>query len=365
MKKILFILVLFSSLCNAQVNKKMFSGYSQVTAPGANTKIRVFDPTAGDGWIYNSQITGTGTSAGTTVRTFSSTVTFDVNFQSTTTQTGNISLALASSGNVEGVQGLIIVDGNSANTLSFPSTWINATGNTFDSTKRNRIRLAYNGGQVEYSISKSAIVGGGGGPSYALFDNFNRTNGSLGNLGTPSSTTWMPQVGTFSIASNKAGSADPNSGAGTSTSVFANAGSGHANGYLEADVTFPPLGSTTNTTLIFRAGSANNYMFVSIYHDNLSTGTFTLGLFQKAGGDSYNLSPGANSVSVTGGPGSTNTIRVTFSGTTINIKRNGTDVFTTTTSTTGLEGNTLFGFGYYKAAAYGDEGSTVDNFIMQ
>lgn len=89
--------------------------------------------------------------------TGSITIAFDGNKDYTLfTATGNITLVLGT-GNVENNEIQIVLDGNSSNSFTLPATWINVNGNTFDNTKRNRIWMKYNNGQVLYEIIKSII----------------------------------------------------------------------------------------------------------------------------------------------------------------------------------------------------------------
>lgn len=88
-------------------------------------------------------------------------LTFDaIRYFQKTTQTGNITLSLAASGHLNGRTQVIDINGNSTNTLTFPTTWDNGNGVTFDNTKNNQIYLDYVNGTVTYNIKKGAIPAG-------------------------------------------------------------------------------------------------------------------------------------------------------------------------------------------------------------
>jgi hypothetical protein len=74
------------------------------------------------------------------------------------TQTGNITFA--STGVVEGAECLVVIDGATPYTFTFPSTWVNKNGNLPGNGFRNRIDLRYTSGQVEYVVSKSSLPDG-------------------------------------------------------------------------------------------------------------------------------------------------------------------------------------------------------------
>jgi hypothetical protein len=75
-------------------------------------------------------------------------------------QSGNITLALGT-GNIPGIQNEIHLIGDGTSSLSFPSSWLNGNGNTFDNSKVNIIYIEYqNAGTVVYNIVKGGISTG-------------------------------------------------------------------------------------------------------------------------------------------------------------------------------------------------------------
>lgn len=118
------------------------------TLVGSTLNIPNYATSGGSGIVTDPAIAGTGTVA----------LTFDqIRYFQKTTQTGNITLSLAASGHLNGRTQVIDIDGNSTNSLTFPSTWDNGNGVIFDNTKNNQIYLDYVNGRVTYNIKKGTI----------------------------------------------------------------------------------------------------------------------------------------------------------------------------------------------------------------
>lgn len=143
------------------------------------------------------------------VGTGTTTLTFDRNkIYSRVPQTGNMALQLAGGGNTIGKENVLIIDGNSTNTFSFPEPsagWINGNGVLFDNTKRNVIFLRYIEGQVIYNISNSAI------PSIDViapsFQTASVTNSTPNKITLQYSetlnNTFVPGISAFSLTGGK------------------------------------------------------------------------------------------------------------------------------------------------------------------
>jgi hypothetical protein len=140
------------------------TAYSSLNTAVSNLDSGKVDKVTGSSLVPDSEISKlAGLSVGNTITTptlpattGTLTIVFDGNrYYQIGTQTGNITFA--STGVVEGAHCLLVINGASPYTFTFPSTWINKTGNLPGNGYRNRIDLRYTSGQVEYVVSKSTL----------------------------------------------------------------------------------------------------------------------------------------------------------------------------------------------------------------
>jgi len=114
----------------------------------------------------NPLVTNLGATSGTVNLQFNR----NTNFNSTVI-TGDMTLALAPSGNTEGVQLIVPIDGNYTNNLILPANsvgWFDIKGLLFDNTKRNIYTFYYTSGSVLYSNNKIPLPVVPGIPVYNL-----------------------------------------------------------------------------------------------------------------------------------------------------------------------------------------------------
>jgi hypothetical protein len=337
MKKLLLLPLLFFSLVVAgQADKSIGSTTSHTTVPSG---AKIVIENAGNFERVDASGVGTGTgSSGYTSRTYSSVLTFDVKWTSSKVLTAPITLSLASTGNVEGIEGQLIVDGDGSSTVTFGTGFQSGNKVPFDPTLRNRIYFQYSAGEVVYNIVQYAIPGGGGGgggggPTILAQDFFTASNTTdiAGRVTPTGSKTWVHTLGTgtVGIVSNAAQL--------TSSPSTANEMYFFNTGKNAMDVTW--TSGTPGASFVFMALDGSNYFFV----------TPSLGLAVVVGGSATVLHANGSSIS------SGDQVRaevVDGSSYTINVYKGSTLQYSVTRAKTGITSSwSNAGFSLYQDAS--------------
>lgn len=153
--------------------------------------------------VNGSTIIGSALAISYNAIPFSPILTFNSNFKSATTLTGNITFSGSSITPVQDVIGRIIIDGDNASTVTFPANWSNSNGNTFDNSKRNTIYFEYTGLDYFYSIVKSTIQDITP-PSYVSGIAYSATKNILRlTYSETLNTTIIPAVTDFTVSNGK------------------------------------------------------------------------------------------------------------------------------------------------------------------
>lgn len=86
-------------------------------------------------------------------------LTFDRNFIAYIQQSGSLSFTLAGSGNIDGIEGEIVIDGDGATPINVDSVWDNTNTSSFINTKRNHLFVRYRFGEVSFINTTSPLPG--------------------------------------------------------------------------------------------------------------------------------------------------------------------------------------------------------------
>jgi hypothetical protein len=328
MKKllILFLFIFSISTADAQFVLKKISEHTPKTGTLSGSE-QVLTADGTDSPTVTTGQIALLAAGGAITRDFSSTLIFNTNFKTAEyLQSGDITLTLSVSGNVDGVYGTVVIKGDGSSFLSIPNTWNSSTGNIFDNTKTNYIYLQYINGIVNYNIIVGNSGTGGGSSPYVHRSLFTGTNGTLLTSYTPNDgNPWVfDNSSSLEIQSNRA-----------STKTF---------GSNTVAIAYTELGVTNCTTTVVAKKSTVTeiiqfYVRYTNYNNNIiiniGDGTF-------AGNCSFNNGVAGSYSSfgtVTGAPSSgiDHTYVIIVSGSTLTLKVDGATVGTGTipTSQTG------------------------------